>query len=225
MSSERFPFLAHWKARGLHTFPDIPFRELVRVRFEKERHALHEHLARSPFFCLLPEEHRQVVLKHAEEKLYQDVERHLLAALERKIRAGLIERGRALLQAERQARLRGDPLEIKPPKGGGVTLTPAELVTLKIVHQEMVLAIKEARRASDLPLKATPHDPDRSRNLSLTSQAPWLSELFDEQELPLLIRHSPSQCALTIMARRLKFSLRYSVTPRTLKDWLKKAPA
>lgn len=224
MTAERFPFLAHWKVRGLHALPDIPLHELIRKRFAKERRALHDYLARSPFF-LLAGDQREALVQLAERDLYQRVVQYCIEALARKIRQGLSERGMALLRAERRARLEGVvTLKIRPPGGGGIMLTPSELVVLKRIHHEMVAAIKEARRANDLPLKANSHDPDRSRDLSLTSQAPWLSELFEDKEIPLLSKGSPSECALRIIAGRLRPSLRYRVSPHTLKKWLKKVP-
>lgn len=218
MSQEDYPILAAWKRRGLDRFPAIPLEMVVRKRAaalyqDCDRIAKHEDY----FFFFLEDARQrgQVPLKLKENWL-----QHGEGNLKGEIVTQLCAYGLKHAHAEQDARLRGKPLKVAVPPGGGVLFSPNELAVLKLAYKELQACIKEVRRLVKSREKKDQQYPPS--DIDLQASFPWLNDLFAEKELPRLFELSPSNCAYTILAKRLRVFLRYAISPRTLKDDLKK---
>lgn len=227
-STPIYPFLVHWKARGLDKRPDIPFDVLVENYFLG--------------FCLRdwkrflecsidPEETRQI-WKPKIAAIIED-------ELNKRATKQILDDARLMHQARQDTRLAIDKRtvmkdvaeEIPSPRGGGLHFTRPECQVLISVYDEIHACIKEVRRTHDIPLKNTPDFEDRRGEWApeyLLGRCSWLNYLFDLDELPLfVISSAPADCALKILARRLnrlgyrQKNLRApSISIRTLKNLL-----
>jgi len=211
MPTKDYPYLAFWKAHCLNQFPVIPPEELLRPHQEQ---AVKEFYKSSEFASIV-DPVTQVIYELEVKKRTAD---SIMAHLEKKAAQTLLEEGIKSVQAQKDARLKGEKFSINPPAGGGVDFSNNELWALKEIYQELQDVIIRARRENDLPLRGN----TTPRGAGHIALSPWLANILEENELSLVPISTPSESALTILTRRLKSGLRYNISPRTLKDKLKK---
>ena len=226
MPTQDYPYLVHWKVRGLDKLPDIPLDELVNTCL----HRLWEKTIsrKRPVVCSTVQ---KGIRLSWEQIIRPIVGADLATRLAERKRELVLEDARQVSQARRDIRLTEDKRavmerlaqQLPSPRGGGLHFTRPECQILRSINQEIQACIKEARRVQEIPLKDSPDFENAIKNCTpeaLLEDSPWLANLFTIDELTLFAIPSPADGALKILAQRINGLGFRPIRPSTLKKAL-----
>lgn len=229
MPTEDYAYLTWWKLMGLGDLPLIPPEAIISPYVNRFIIAFR----RSTLHLLgLPPGDRQRVEIEALRNWWPTFEPRLAAHLQDTINRDILQDyGRRALEAIAKVRVGGNREQalrdwgiqnLPETRGGHIPFTRNTLTILRHCYIELQNCIKEVRRINNLPLKQVP-DYNRQPFEELTETCAWLEEIFEKDEIPLLVNFpSVGECALEILHRRLcNIFPDHKLSKRTLKALLK----
>jgi hypothetical protein len=234
---ERYPFLYQWKLQGFNEFPTIPLHHFT-VEAWKRRYL--EYLKESEeteIYSILTKKKpsikefqdviwpRAVEVARAGMKMADDIILEIIYKEVWNLALIVIEAEGKILkdEASKEQALKELGKKIFPETRGGKSIfTELQKAILKVIHEELKNCIKEIRRFLGIPLRK---DPEWSwgsyESKDIKGIIPETSDIFQDNELQLIDnKKSISAISYDIITKRLRSTLRHSITPRTLKDLL-----